>query len=156
MKSIFKADISNRARSVQEAAYHILPLLHLRRVFHGVQFGNTNLPEVRPQMLQTEETSSFLRDDSTDIFKRNNIDSYLARTSVSFCDGKYSILDSFCFAEFTAYHSLVYKVKETNNYVYDYQLDLLLKSLMEGNHENLNYQSINESINQSRQICFPV
>ena len=69
-------------------------------------------------------------EDSTDIFKRNNIDRYLARPSVSFCAGKYSILGSFCFAEFTAYYSLIYKPKETN------EAD---GSLMEVNHENLSY-----------------
>ena len=72
--------------------------LHLRGVFRGVQFVNTILREERSNILQTEEQSSSLPEDSTDVFKRNNIDRYLARPSVSFCDEKYSILDSFCFA----------------------------------------------------------
>ena len=42
MKNILKAYTSNRECSVQEAVYHILPELHLRRVFPGVQFVNTN------------------------------------------------------------------------------------------------------------------
>ena len=72
--------------------------LHLRGVFRGVQFVNTILREERSNILQTEEQSSSLPEDSTDVYKRNNIDRYIARPSVSFCDEKYSILDSFCFA----------------------------------------------------------
>ena len=103
MKNILKAYTSNRECSVQEAAYHILPELHLRRVFPGVQFVNTYLPEERSKRLQTEKKLSPLPKDSTDIFKRKSIDCYLARPSILFCDGKYSILDSFRFAESTAY-----------------------------------------------------
>ena len=141
MKNILKAYTSNRECSVQEAVYHILPELHLRRVFPGVQFVNTNLPEESSKILQNEEKLSSLPEDSTNIFKRNNIDRYLVRPSVSFCDGKYSILDSFCFAEFTAYYSLIYKPKETNEGE-EYQPDFLPGSLMEVNHENLNYPKI--------------
>ena len=53
-----------------------------------MQFVNTNLPEERSKLLQTEERLSSLPEDCTDIFKRNNTDRYLARPSVSFCDGK--------------------------------------------------------------------
>ena len=121
--------------------YHILPELHLRRVFPGVQFVNTNLPEERSKVLLTEEQLSSLPEDSTDIFRRNNIDRYVARQSVSFCDGKYRIFDSFCFAEFTAHYSLIYKPKEANEGE-EYQADLLPDSLIEVNHENLNYPKI--------------
>ena len=97
-----------------------------------------NLPEERSKIFQTEKQLSSLPENSTDIFKRNNIDQCLARPSVSFCDGNYSILDSFCFAKFTAYYGLIYKSKETNEGE-EYRLDLLPDSLMGGNHENLNY-----------------
>ena len=60
MKNILKAYTSNRECSVQEAVYHILPELHLRRVFPGVQFVNTNLPEERSKILQSEEQLSSL------------------------------------------------------------------------------------------------
>ena len=73
MKNILKAYTSNRECSVQEAVYNILPELHLRRVVPGVQFVNTNLPEESSKILQTEEQLSSLPKDSTDIFKRNNI-----------------------------------------------------------------------------------
>ena len=125
MKNILKAYTSNRECSVQEAVYHIFPELHLRRVFPGVQFVNTALPEGRSKILQTEGQLSSLPEDSNDFFKRNNIDRYLPRSTVSFCDGKHGILDSFCFAQFTAYYSLMYKPKETNEGE-EYQPDLYL------------------------------
>ena len=131
--------------------------LHLRGVFRGVQFVNTILREERSNILQTEEQSSSLPEDSTDVFKRNNIDRYIARPSVSFCDEKYSILDSFSFAEFTAYCRLIYKPEETNKGE-EYQPGLLPESFMEVNHENLNYAKIiklmdsNEKM-QCQKVC---
>ena len=92
IKIILKAYTSNRECFVQEAVYHILPELHLRRVFPGVQFVNTNLPEKRSKILQTEKPLSSLPED---IFKRNNNGCYLARPSVSFFDGKCNISDCF-------------------------------------------------------------
>ena len=89
--------------------------------------------------------------DRTDTFKRNNINRYLARPSVSFCDGKYSILDSFCFTEFTAYCSLIYKPKEANEGE-EYKPDLLPDSLVERNHENMNYLKIIKLINSNEKI----
>ena len=68
-----KAYTSNRECSVQEVVYHILQELHLRRVFPGVQFVKTNLPEERSKILQTEEKLSSLPEDSTDIFKRKTL-----------------------------------------------------------------------------------
>ena len=73
MKNILKAYISNRKGSAQEPVYHILPELRLRRVFPGVQFVKTNLPEERSKILQTEEKLSSLPEDSTDIFKRKTL-----------------------------------------------------------------------------------
>ena len=92
MKIILKTCTSNKECSVQEAVYHIFPEVHLRRVFPRVQFVNTNLPEERSKILQTEEQLSSLPED---IFKRNSIGCYVARLSVSFFDGKYNTLDGF-------------------------------------------------------------
>ena len=128
-----------------------MPELHLRRVFPGVQLVSTNLPEECSKVLLIEEQLSSLPEDSTDIFRRNNIDRYVARPSVSFCDGKYSILDSFCFAEFTVYCSLIYKAKETNEGE-EYQSELLPCSLMEVNHENLNYPKIIKLMNSKERM----
>ena len=55
LKNILKAYTSNRECSVQDAVFHIFPELYLRRVFPGVQSVNTNLPEERSKILQTEE-----------------------------------------------------------------------------------------------------
>ena len=143
MKNILKAYTSNRECSVQEAVYNILPELHLRRVFPGVQFVNTNLPEESSKILQNEEQLSSLPEDSTDIFKRNNINVTLLhhQSYVVIKNQVYGILDSLCLAEFTAYHILIYKPKETNKGA-EYQPDFLPDSLLDGNHENLNYPKI--------------
>ena len=68
------------------------------------------------------------------IFSEETTLTVMLQFSVSFCEGKYSILDSFSFPEFTAYYSLIYKPKETNESE-EYQPDLLPNSLMEVNHE---------------------
>ena len=71
----------------------------------------------------------------------------------TFCD---SIHDSFCFAESTTYYSLIYKPKETNEGE-EYQPDLLPDSLMEGNHENLNYPKIIKLMNSNEKMqCWKV
>ena len=128
-----------------------MPELYLRRAFPRVHFANTNLPEERSKIIQTEEHLSSLVEDSTYIVKRNNIDCYLARPSVSFCDGKYSILDSFCSAESTSCYSLVYKPKETKEGE-EHQPDLPPDSLIESNHENLNYLKIIKLINSNEKM----
>ena len=45
MKTIVRAYTSKRECSVQEVLYHILPELHLRRVFPAVYFVNTDMLE---------------------------------------------------------------------------------------------------------------
>ena len=54
MKTIARPYISHRECSFQEAVYHILPGLKLRRIFPAVYFVNTNLLEERIQVLFTE------------------------------------------------------------------------------------------------------
>ena len=61
MKTIAKAYLSNRRCSVQEAVYHILAELKLRRIFSAVYFVNTNLPEERVQVLLPEKKNDFRR-----------------------------------------------------------------------------------------------
>ena len=41
-----------------------------------------------------------LPEDSTEIFRRNNLDRYIDRPDQQFCSGKYSILDSFVLQNF--------------------------------------------------------
>ena len=47
MKTIAKAYLSSRECSLQEAVYHILSELKLKRILTAVYFVNTNLPEER-------------------------------------------------------------------------------------------------------------
>ena len=95
MKTIAKAYLSNRECSVQEAVYHILPELKLRRIFPAVYFVNTYPPEERVKVLLSEKELSELPDNSANIFKKSNIDRYMKRPNAIFCNGKYSILDDF-------------------------------------------------------------
>ena len=83
---------------MQEAVYHILPELRLRRIFPAVCFVNTNPLEERVQLLLSEKERRGLPDDSPNIFKKLNIDRYLERPSPTSCNGKYSTLVDFCFA----------------------------------------------------------
>ena len=74
MKIIPKAYLSNRECSVQEAAYHILPELTLRRTFSAVCFVNTNHPQERVQVLIPEKKLSKLSEDSPNTFKKSNVE----------------------------------------------------------------------------------
>ena len=109
MRSVANAYSLNREVSVQEAVYLIMLELWLRKVFSGVQYANNNLPEKRYRMCLSEDEIKALPDDSTDIFKQNMIDRYVDRSNSLFANGKYAILDSFCFAEFLRYYCLAPK-----------------------------------------------
>ena len=45
MQEIVRAYVNKRECSVQEVVYHVLPELHLRKIFPGVCFANSNLLE---------------------------------------------------------------------------------------------------------------
>ena len=64
---------------------------------------------------------------------------------------KYGILDYFCFSEFTAYCSLIYKRKETIEGD-EYQPDHLPNSSIETNHENLNCPKIINLMNSNERM----
>ena len=55
MKAISKAYTTKRECSVQEAVYHIMPELWLRKTFPRVVFANSNLPEDRYRVCRSEE-----------------------------------------------------------------------------------------------------
>ena len=78
---IAKPYSSNRECSVQEAVYHVMPELWLRKTFTRVIFANSNFPENQFRICKTEEQLSELPDDSSDIFKHNMLDRYLDRLS---------------------------------------------------------------------------
>ena len=127
---------------------HVLPELHLRMVLPSVYFVNTNLPEERSKILRTEEELKNLTDNnSTNIFKKKTLDRYMDRPNHSFCQGRYSMLDSFCFAEFVLY----YKPKEVDQND-DYQPDTLPDSLIEGNHNYRNYPKIIKLMNSNEKM----
>ena len=74
MKLIARAYASKRECIVQEAVYHIMQELWLRKVFPLVLFANTNLPENRYRVCVCEKEIKQLPESSTDIFKKNMLD----------------------------------------------------------------------------------
>ena len=135
MKTITKAYLSNRECFVQEAVYHILPELKLRRIFPAVYFVNTNPLEERVQVLISEKELNELPENSPNIFKKSNTDRYMEIPNATFCNGKYIILDDLCYAEFLAYYTLENKPNKTG----EYQPDELDDNLIENNHEECSY-----------------
>ena len=150
MKTIAKTCLSSRGCSVQEAVYHVLPELKVRRIFPAVHFLNTNLQEERVQVLLSEKELTELQDDSPNIFKKSNIDRYVERPSETFCNGKYSALNDFCYTEFLAYYTLENK---SSNF-WEYQPDEIDDSLIEKNHEESSYpKQIKLMISGERMQC---
>ena len=100
MKKLAIAFLSHRQCSMQEAVYQLMPELWLRKTFPAVSFANTNLPDKRFRMCKNEKELNELPEDSTDVFKRNNLDRYLERPNTKFKGGRYRLLDDFCYAQF--------------------------------------------------------
>ena len=100
MYKLARAYSDNRECSVQEAVYHLMPELWLRKCYPAISFINTNLPENRFHMCKSETELQELPEDSEDVFKRNILDRYLDRPNIMFMKGKFSVLDAMCYAEF--------------------------------------------------------
>ena len=96
---------------------------------------DANLPEERVQILPSEKELSALGEDSSNIFKKLNIDRNMERRNATFCNGKYNVLNDFCYAEFLAYYTLENK----SNKISEYQPDELNDNLIENNHEECSY-----------------
>ena len=125
MKKLAVAFLSNRQCSLQEAVYQVMPELWLRKCFPRIVFANSNLPEKRYRICKSKEELAELPESSTEVFKRNSLDRYLDRPNLTFKEGKYSVLDNFCFADFVAYYVLNTKPKvELEN---DNQPEVLLE-----------------------------
>ena len=92
---------------MQEAVHHCLPELWLRKVFPGVIYANTNIPEKRFRVLQSQKEIGDLPYDSNDIFKINMLDRYVDRPDESFCNGPYGVLNKFCYAEVLRFYYIV-------------------------------------------------
>ena len=90
MKATAQAYASSWECFVQEAIYHCLPELWLRKVFPGVIFTNTNIPENFLKILRSQKEISELPDESEDIFKKNMLDSYMDRLDKKFQNGKFA------------------------------------------------------------------
>ena len=108
MEKIAKAYLSNRECSIQETAYHILPELKLRRIFWPFILLTKIL-----QRKESEKQLNELPGDSPNILKKYKVDRYMERPRPTFCNGKYSILDYFCYAEFLVYYTLKNKSSKT-------------------------------------------
>ena len=136
MKSIARAYITKRECSVQEAVYHVMPELWLRKSYPCVNFINTNMPEKRFRVCRTEEELGQLPADSTDVFKRNMLDRYMDRPNSSFKGGTFSVVDKMCFAEFSAYYYLPSQKDVIEN---DNQPEVLEDQVVEENHNSCNH-----------------
>ena len=84
MRVIAHAYTSNQECSLQEAVYHRLLELWLKKVIPGVIYANTNLPEKTFKMVRSKEGIACLLDDSEDIFKKNMLNRYMDRPDESF------------------------------------------------------------------------
>ena len=100
MKSVSQTYVNKRECSIQECVCQVLSGHCLKKTFPGLTFAKSNTPEKRYRICRKENDMSQLPEDSRDIFKKNMIDRYIDRPNLSLCGGKYSILDSFYFAEF--------------------------------------------------------
>ena len=88
-------------------------------------------------------------EDSRDIFKKNIICRYIDRPNLLFCVGKYSVLDSSCFAELLRYYYLATSKSKDK----DYQAEILANDLIGNNHasdihypSSISVMSVNEKL----------
>ena len=132
MKSVAHAYVSRREVSVQESCYLSMPELWLRKVYPGVTFANTNVPEKRFRMCLSENEINELPEDSTAIFKKNMLDRYCDRPSD--LSGIYRSVAKMCYAEFLRFYSVVYDENNEN----DCQPNQLEDELIEANHATVN------------------
>ena len=114
MRTNAHAYATNRECSLQEAVFHILPEVWLRKIFPGVIFANSSTPDRRYKIFRNEEEMSELSVDSTDVFKRNMLDRYIDRSNVTFANGRYTALDKFYYAEFLRYYYLLHPKHEND------------------------------------------
>ncbi|XP_066926174.1 uncharacterized protein [Clytia hemisphaerica] len=136
MKSVAHAYVSKREVSVQEAVYLTMPELWLRKLYPGVTFANTNVPEKRFRMCLSEDEISQLPEDSTAIFKKNMLDRYCDRPTDR--SGAYKSVVEMCYAEFLRFYTVVYEECNEN----DCQPNQLEDDLIESNHQSNNYPKI--------------
>ena len=77
----------------------------------------------------------------------------MERPNATFCDGKFGVLNDFCYVEFLAYYTLEGKPTKTR----EYQPDELDDNLIENSHENCPYpKNINLMISGETMQCCKV
>ena len=67
MKSVVCAYVSKRECSLQEAIYQVMPEIWLRKIFPGVLYVHSNIPEKRARMMLSKKEIFELPEDHTDI-----------------------------------------------------------------------------------------
>ena len=97
MKLIARAYSTHREVSIQEAAYHILPELYLRKTFPKVEFANTNKPEERVRMCLPRKELKKQDEESTEIFQQSSLDLYMLRPVA---------VRTLCYAEFLSNYEI--------------------------------------------------
>ena len=122
MKSVTHAYASKRECSPQEAAYQIMPVLWLRKVFPGVLYVNSNIPEKRVRMMLSKKEIAELPEDSTDIYNRNMMNRYMIRPHDA-------LFEPLCYTLFIKRYQLQTKPIEN-----DSQPEELVDELVETNH----------------------
>ena len=122
MKSVAHAYVSKRECSLQEAVYQVMTELWLRKVFPGVLYVNSNIPEKRVRMMSSKKEILELPEGSTDYYKKSMVSRYL----ISPHD---EIFEHLCYALFIKRYQL--KTKPIDN---DSPPEKLIDKLIETNH----------------------
>ena len=117
IKSVAHAFVSKLECSLQEAVCQVMPELWLRKVFLGVLYVNSNIPEKRVRIMLSKKEIFELPEDNTDIYKRNMVSRYLIRPHDE-------MFEHLCYALFIKRYQL--KTKPTEN---DSQLEELIDKL---------------------------
>ena len=112
-------------------------------------------PKERVQVLISEKELSELPDDRSNIFRKSNIDCYMERPSATFCNGKCSILDDVCYAEFSAnYITLEKKSSKTVEYQPDELDDNMIEHQIKHQRENIPMKMIQKTQRQAKLLQF--
>ena len=122
MKSMAHAYASKCECFLQDAVYQVMPELWLRKVFPGVLYLNSNIPEKRVRMMLSKKEISELPEDNTDIYKRNMMNRYMIRLHDT-------LFKQLCYGLFIKRYQLLAKP-----FANDSQPEELVDKLVETNH----------------------
>lgn len=125
LRNVARVYANNRECSVQEAVYHIMPQLWLRKIFPAVLNVISCIPDKRIKVMLTRKEIAELPDESTQLYKRNMLDRYMERPVHGTC----AVLQDMCFSHFVKRYQLSKKLDDN-----DCQPNELKDELIEGNH----------------------